>query len=425
MTNVYIFLQLTKCMHNSTGAFSQVAFRDVPHSYLPAKSLSCCYSLPAHFQPSPRDWVGIFKVGWSTTKDYHTFVWVESCGDSSQKQSSTRHAYFKDYYLPKDELDFYQFCYVDSSGQVCGASTPFCFKAQDDNDEQSAANGKDNDLLVITTHEQVEQSDREKAALKDEAYHIRQQNEELEKALREERREAAVLKDKYDELASELCRVKEQNEHLLCTLQEQCEEIQRLKEEMLIHMTNQMELQEHNAACTQSNPNSGDDNGLLLPTELQLREAHTMIADKDAVIEEKNNLTSMLKRHNQELAQENQKLTHDIEELRRTLDEFHTLPPAHSVHPDATPTPLCGTTQPDTPETCDPSYDNIPVVSIVDDEEDQPVLMCRHCLESFPGSTRAEVECHERNHQVCPFCTLICDDMEQNVFEDHVYSHEM
>lgn len=55
-----------------------------------------------------------------------------------------------DYYLPKDELDFYQFCYVDSSGQVCGASTPFSFKAQDVNNEQSAANSSD-DLLVITT----------------------------------------------------------------------------------------------------------------------------------------------------------------------------------------------------------------------------------------------------------------------------------
>uniref|UniRef100_A0A3Q2YMJ1 SKICH domain-containing protein n=1 Tax=Hippocampus comes TaxID=109280 RepID=A0A3Q2YMJ1_HIPCM len=53
----------------------EVVFRDIPHSYPPATSVSCCYTLAAHFQPSPRDWVGIFKVGWSTIKDYHTFVW--------------------------------------------------------------------------------------------------------------------------------------------------------------------------------------------------------------------------------------------------------------------------------------------------------------------------------------------------------------
>ncbi|XP_068505529.1 calcium-binding and coiled-coil domain-containing protein 2 isoform X2 [Syngnathus scovelli] len=389
-------------MYNSTDAFSQVAFKDVPQSYPLATSINCCYTLAAHFQPSPRDWVGIFKVGWSTIKDYHTFMWVESCGDSNQEQSSTRHAYFKEYYLPKDELDFYQFCYVNSSGQVCGASTPFCFKSQHPNDEQSAANGSDNDLMVITTQEEVDQSDREIAALKDEANRIRQQNEELETALREERREAAILKDKYDELASELYLTKQQHDHLLSTWQEQQEEIQRLK----------VELQEQNLAeCTESD-HKGDDGGLLLQIELQLREAQAMIANKDVVIEEKNNLMAMMKRHNQELAQENQKLTDDMEELRKTLDDLQKPVTARSVQPEAT-------------EMCDIS-DDTPVVSIVDnDEQDQPTLMCRYCLESFPGSTRAEVEYHERNHQVCPFCTLICDNMEQNVFEDHVYSHEM
>ncbi|XP_061562445.1 calcium-binding and coiled-coil domain-containing protein 2 isoform X1 [Phycodurus eques] len=414
-------------MNNSTPAFSQVAFRDVPHSYPPATSVSCSYTLAEHFHPSPRDWVGIFKVGWSTTKDYHTFVWVESSGESSQEQSLTSHAYFKDYYLPKDELDFYQFCYVDSSGQVRGASTPFCFKVPDNGDKQSAENSSDNDLLVITTQEQVEQSDREKVALQNEVRHILQRNEELEKTLREERREVGILKDKQDELVSELCRTKEQNECLLCTLQEQREEVQRLKEEMLIHMTNQVELQEQNLAeSTQPDPNPDDDCGLLLEAERQLREANVVIAEKDAIIEENNNLTSLLKRHNQELAQENQKLSRDIEERQRTLDDLQMLLPTHSVHLDATPTPP-RTIQPDAPETCESFDENIPVVTIVEDEdeEDQPALMCRHCLESFPGSTRAEVECHERNHQVCPFCTLICDDMEQAVFEDHVYSHEM
>ncbi|XP_061160824.1 calcium-binding and coiled-coil domain-containing protein 2 isoform X1 [Syngnathus typhle] len=399
-------------MYNSTDAFSQVAFKDVPQSYPLATTINCCYTLAAHFQPSPRDWVGIFKVGWSTIKDYHTFMWVESCGDSNQEPSSTRHAYFKEYYLPKDDLDFYQFCYVNSSGQVCGASTPFCFKSQHPNDEQNAANGSDNDdLMVITTQEEVEQSDREIAALKDEAHRIRQQNEELETALREERREAAILKDKHDELASELYSTKQQHERLLSTWQEQEEEIQRLKE-MLTHMNNQVELQEQNLAeCTDSD-RKGDDGGLLLQIELQLREAQALIANKDAVIEEKNNLTAVLKRHNQELAQENQKLTDDMEELRKTLDDLQKRLTARSVKPEAT-------------EMCDIS-DDTPVVSIVDnDEQDQPTLMCCHCLESFPGSTRAEVECHERNHRVCPFCTLICDDMEQNVFEDHVYSHEM
>ena len=44
---------------------------------------------------------------------------------------------------------------------------------------------------------------------------------------------------------------------------------------------------------------------------------------------------------------------------------------------------------------------------------------------SFPGITLEELEQPEQSHRVCPFCTLICDDMGQAEFEDHVYSHEI
>lgn len=53
-----------------------------------------------------------------------------------------------DYYLPKDEIEFYQFCYVDSGGQVRGASTPFCFRKSADHSIESS---HDDDLLVVTT----------------------------------------------------------------------------------------------------------------------------------------------------------------------------------------------------------------------------------------------------------------------------------
>lgn len=56
--------------------------------------------------------------------------------------------YYSDYYLPKDEIEFYQFCYIDSNGKVRGASTPFCFKNPA---EQSLDSSPDDDLLVITT----------------------------------------------------------------------------------------------------------------------------------------------------------------------------------------------------------------------------------------------------------------------------------
>lgn len=92
--------------------FSQVLFVDIPQSYPPATPITCRYTLTPALQPQPRDWVGIFKVkwarftargsvlltppesssclfvfllqvGWNTTKDYHTFVWIDVGGEQS------------------------------------------------------------------------------------------------------------------------------------------------------------------------------------------------------------------------------------------------------------------------------------------------------------------------------------------------------
>ncbi|KAM7370433.1 hypothetical protein PAMP_009982 [Pampus punctatissimus] len=242
---------------SAARTFSQVLFTDIPHSYPPSTPLTCCYTLTEAFQTHPRDWVGIFKVGWSTTKDYHTFVWVEQCQDVVGQLSMTRHAFFKDYYLPKDEIEFYQFCYVDSTGQVRGASTPFCFKNPL---EQSMESSSDDDLLVITTQEQVEQSVREKAEMMKELDQIREENETLKKALQKEKQEVDCLKgqngqkDKEkSELVKELDQMKEQNGNLQRVLQEQLQEMGRLKEEMLVQMAKQMEMEQQSYATTQQN----------------------------------------------------------------------------------------------------------------------------------------------------------------------------
>lgn len=57
-------------------------------------------------------------------------------------------------------MEFYQFCYIDSSGQVRGASTPFCFRKEAEHSFESV--GQDDDLLVVTT--QVREEDGKFAA---------------------------------------------------------------------------------------------------------------------------------------------------------------------------------------------------------------------------------------------------------------------
>ncbi|KAK6302035.1 hypothetical protein J4Q44_G00280880 [Coregonus suidteri] len=247
---------------------------------------------PAAIQPNPRDWVGIFKVGWSTTKDYHTFVWVEPSLDLIGQEPVRKQVFFTAYYLPKDNAEFYQFCYVDSNGQVRGASTPFCFKTPG---EQSTDCSLENDLLVITTQEMVEQREREKEELVMELGQLKEQNDTLRSALKEQQQEIDHLKlskeelyqadgnmekqqnarkheeltqnakpmdDSHrgqeeqveqserekEELTMELGQLKEQNETLTCALKDQLQEVDRLKEstEKLVQLVSKLEQQQQN-----------------------------------------------------------------------------------------------------------------------------------------------------------------------------------
>ncbi|XP_044035998.1 calcium-binding and coiled-coil domain-containing protein 2 isoform X2 [Siniperca chuatsi] len=559
---------------SSARTFSQVVFIDIPYSYPPSTPVTCCYTLTAAFQPNPRDWVGIFKVGWSTTKDYHTFVWVEPCLDVVGQQSVTREAVFKDYYLPKDEIEFYQFCYVDSTGQVRGASTPFCFRNPV---EQSMESSPDDDLLVITTQEQVEQSVRERTELQKELDQIREEKENLKRALQMEQQEAASLKGQNEQkekemsqLVKELDQIKEQNENLKSNLQQQLKETDQLKtraqekydqavmkinqlkdereelrgrvdaqsveiatlnsklreeerelfkmkdsiqllqidlqssekekerlcvelqrsqslaqnmdnvkrenqelhrrlsqqetvqncpeEDLRVqHQTLASQLQDAQAKLAAEKDESKNtrtraeylerellqvreqlENVILScdqaqrkssKQELQLREAHEMIADKDGIIDDKEHMIKLVNQEKEELARENQNLISDIEGLRRALAGFHAASPADSPHTQPGTTSPAGTTsttfewQPqDTAEEVQNLYETI---GSVGDPEEELSLVCRHCQERFPLITRHELEQHEQCHRVCPFCTMICDNMEQSVFEDHVYSHEL
>uniref|UniRef100_A0A5F8G955 SKICH domain-containing protein n=1 Tax=Monodelphis domestica TaxID=13616 RepID=A0A5F8G955_MONDO len=55
--------------------FAHVIFQNVAKSYLPNAHLEYHYTLTQYIHPYPKDWVSIFKVGWSTARDYYTFLW--------------------------------------------------------------------------------------------------------------------------------------------------------------------------------------------------------------------------------------------------------------------------------------------------------------------------------------------------------------
>ncbi|XP_042369872.1 tax1-binding protein 1 homolog B-like, partial [Plectropomus leopardus] len=261
------------------------------------------------------------QVGWSTTKDYHTFVWVEPSVDVVG-QDATGQVVFKEYYLPKDEIEFYQFCYVDSTGQVRGASTPFCFKNPV---EQSMESSPDDDLLVITTQEQVEQSVREKAELQKELNQMKEENETLKNDLQKNQQEAASLKGQNEQkekemsqLVKEMDQIKEQNENLKSTLQQQQKETDNLKEELLTQKTKQMDLQQHEQKQRSQS--------LRLEGESAQNEKYDRAVMKINLLkEEREELKGKVDAQSSEIAKLNSKLREQERELLKTKDSIQLL----------------------------------------------------------------------------------------------------
>ncbi|XP_003389467.1 PREDICTED: calcium-binding and coiled-coil domain-containing protein 2-like [Amphimedon queenslandica] len=109
----------------ATEQVDKVNFVNVPGGFKPGETLLVFYKLADGYEVHGRDWVGLFRVGWSSSRDYYTFEWA-STKDEEGRERSVR---FTGSRLPPDDGQFYQFCYVSKSGAIKGASRPFQFSA--------------------------------------------------------------------------------------------------------------------------------------------------------------------------------------------------------------------------------------------------------------------------------------------------------
>ncbi|XP_077404495.1 tax1-binding protein 1 homolog A isoform X2 [Vanacampus margaritifer] len=136
-----------------TSNFAHVIFQNVGKSFLPQAPLECRYTLTPHITPHPKDWVGILKVGWSTARDYYTFLWSPMPEKYQPGSTVDRTLMFQGYYVPKSDGEFYQFCYVTHGGDVRGASTPFQFRAATPTEEllSVSEDESNSDIVVVTT----------------------------------------------------------------------------------------------------------------------------------------------------------------------------------------------------------------------------------------------------------------------------------
>ncbi|CAH1775777.1 unnamed protein product [Owenia fusiformis] len=128
--------------------YAQVVFHNIAESYPTDANIDCRFTITSQLIPTSRDWVGIYKVGWLSSRDYTYYDWAPMPVNHEQNKDIDSTIVFQAKNLPKDDGEFYQFCYVTQSGQVRGASTPFQFKRPGVTDYVEIEDD-DNNMLVI------------------------------------------------------------------------------------------------------------------------------------------------------------------------------------------------------------------------------------------------------------------------------------
>ncbi|XP_054847060.1 tax1-binding protein 1 isoform X3 [Eublepharis macularius] len=229
-----------------TSNFAHVIFQNVAKSYLPNVHLECHYTLTPYIRPHQKDWVGIFKVGWNTARDYYTFVWSPMPENYVEGSTVNSVLSFQGYYLPNDDGEFYQFCYVTHKGEIRGASTPFQFRTSSPVEELLTMEDEGNsDMLVVTTKAgllefKIEKTMKEKeellkitTSLEKETLQLRDQVERMEKELNreKERCEQYEAQQKHNFKAAEI--LKTENEEFKKKYEEATSKVLQLEEDIM------------------------------------------------------------------------------------------------------------------------------------------------------------------------------------------------
>ncbi|KAM6903180.1 tax1-binding protein 1 homolog A isoform 1-T1 [Lycodopsis pacificus] len=229
-----------------TSNFAHVIFQNVGKSFLPQEPLECCFTLTPYITPNPKDWVGIFKVGWNTARDYYTFLWSPMPENYEPGSTVDRTVVFQGYYVPKSDGEFYQFCYVTHVGDIRGASTPFQFRSATPTEELLTVTEDDgnSDILVVTTKtgllEHVEEAQQERRELlkamrllQEEKRQLQEEQKRLAREREQERETCSLLRTHNQELLRSSQGLSEEREDVRRRLLEATDRVRQLEEDLL------------------------------------------------------------------------------------------------------------------------------------------------------------------------------------------------
>ncbi|XP_009462868.1 PREDICTED: calcium-binding and coiled-coil domain-containing protein 2 [Nipponia nippon] len=420
--------------------FSQVIFNNVEKFYVPGGDVTCYYTLTEYIVPRRKDWVGIFRVGWKTTLEYYTFMWAPVPSDAHTVQQQIQ---FKAYYLPKDD-EYYQFCYVDQDGMVRGASVPFQFRAE-----------TEDDILVVVTQGEVEEIElqnknlcKENEELKASCASLQKQNIDLQEELsktQELQNSLESLRSNTEKLELELSSLKKENKHLkerdncreaeLHQLKEQIENVTSDKEQLetrlktaLDHMdqlqsqvlnyekeVENLSLMDHDK--TKQLERLKEENRQLCLSRAQEQQNRTLMKE----LEEQKHLFQILQAEKDEADKENQKLREENYRLLRHRLQTRELSSFSAVSQAQAPIPAPGVGGLLFGNPYCVAEANVGAGAADADS----VRKCPMCNEVFPEDIEAsQYEAHVQSHLVdCPLCSETFEKSNTQVFDDHIFCH--
>ncbi|XP_025216984.1 calcium-binding and coiled-coil domain-containing protein 2 isoform X2 [Theropithecus gelada] len=385
--------------------FSQVIFNSVEKFYIPGGDVTCRYTFTQNFIPRQKDWIGIFRVGWKTVREYYTFMWVTLPVDLNNKSAKQQEVQFKAYYLPKDD-EYYQFCYVDQDGVVRGASIPFQFRPENEED-----------ILVVTTQEELEtlQSINKKLELKvkeqkdyweTELLQLKEQNQKMSS-------ENEKMGIRVDQLQAQLSTQEKEMEKLVQGDQDKTEQLEHLKKEnghLFLSLTEQRKDQKK---LEQTVEEMKQNETTAMKKQQELMDENFDLSRR---LSEKKMIYNALQREKERLEGENDLLKRENSRLLSYMGlDFNSLPYQVPTSDEGgagqNPGLVYGNPYSGIQESSSPSQLSIKKCPICKADD-----ICDHTLEQ----QQMQALCLN-----CPICDKIFPATEKQIFEDHVFCHSL
>ncbi|XP_017654927.1 calcium-binding and coiled-coil domain-containing protein 2 isoform X2 [Nannospalax galili] len=384
--------------------FSQVVFNSVEKFYVPGGDITCYYTFTQPFIPRRKDWIGIFRVGWKTTQEYYTFMWVTLPGDPNKESAKQHEVQFKAYYLPKDD-EYYQFCYVDQDGMVRGASIPFQFRPE-----------SEEDIVVVTTKGKVEEIEqhnqelcRENQELKDSCASLQKQNSDIQAELQRKQEELETLQIINRKLEQKVEEQKACWETELLQLKEQNQKISSENEKMGVRVDQLQKEQQKNLEQTVEKMKQKESTTMKKKQELMDEnfDLSRRLSDNKIICDVLKREKERLEKENDLLKKENNRLLSymglDVDSL------MYQVPPSDQGDARQNPGLVYGN----------------PYTGI--QESSAPRPKCLICMSDFDGICDHTLE--QQHMQTCFLNCPICDKAfparEKQIFDDHVFCHSL